>query len=57
VLRYWAEAGVREADRSTSSADLEKNQLSPAFTAGRETRKYWDNLDGPLKAARAIPDC
>jgi tripartite-type tricarboxylate transporter receptor subunit TctC len=36
-------------------ADLEKNQLSPAFTTGRETRKYRDNLDGPLKATLGDP--
>jgi putative tricarboxylic transport membrane protein len=30
-------------------ADLERNQLTADFTNGRDARKYWDDLAGPLK--------
>ena len=30
-------------------ADLERNQLTADFTNGRDARKYWNELAGPLK--------
>jgi putative tricarboxylic transport membrane protein len=49
-VAFWERALAIVDQDEGWRADLEKNVLSPAFTTGRETRKYWDSLDGPLKA-------
>lgn len=50
-VAYW-ERALAAIDQDPSwRADLEKNQLAPDFTNGRDTRKYWDDFAGPLKSA------
>ena len=50
-VAFWERALAAVDQDPAWRADLDKNQLSPDFTNGRDTRKYWDELAGPLKSA------
>jgi putative tricarboxylic transport membrane protein len=49
-VAFWDRAFATVDQDPAWRADLEKNQLTPDLTNGRDTRKYWDDLAGPLRA-------
>jgi putative tricarboxylic transport membrane protein len=50
-VAFWERTFAAVDQDAAWRADLEKNQLTADFTNGRDTRKYWDELAVPLKAA------
>ncbi len=49
-IAYWERAFSAVDRDETWRAELEQNLWERQFTNSRETRKYWDDLAGPLKA-------
>lgn len=48
-VTFWERTFAAVDQDATWRADLERNQLTADFTNGRDARKYWDELSGPLK--------
>lgn len=50
-VAFWERAFAAVDQDPAWRADLDRNQLTADFTNGRDARKYWDELAGPLKGA------
>ena len=48
-VAFWERAFAVVDQDPAWRADLDRNQLTADFTNGRDARKYWDELAGPLK--------
>jgi putative tricarboxylic transport membrane protein len=48
-IAFWERTFAAVDQEAAWRADLERNQLTADFTNGRDARKYWDDLSGPLK--------